>query len=397
MIRKIIDRYWKRHTHRKRSRRYRRDKFHAEIARHLHLEPLEDRRLLAFDLSISTATTVLVGVEGNAAIHTLRTFTAESESGAMVQASVPCSSPFLNIACSLANFTTVKVDTGSPGTQPGNITVADSINVTLTAPKTLELHADNDLTFNSSADISASGNALHVLLNADRENNGSGNIDLNSGTVITSNGGNVTLSATGFNAASGTGVASGTGTITVSSDDAAIDPAASLTAAGNVFIKPKTATRPVRVGTEQSGELSLTDAELDSITAGTIEIGSANSGAITFSADITRPATTNINLQSPVGITVSGGFDLNSAGGTVSPVNNSTLTVNGSVTGPVLVPAGSTLLGTGTINGNVSGSGNFSPGNSPGVMIINGDFTPTGTVNFEVNSDWDDPGVSTLR
>ena len=44
------------------------------------------------------------------------------------------------------------------------------------------------------------------------------------------------------------------------------------------------------------------------------------------------------------------------------------------------------LQGSGTITGNVSGGGTFSPGDAPGTMTINGNFTPTGTVNFEVDS-----------
>ena len=69
-------------------------------------------------------------------------------------------------------------------------------------------------------------------------------------------------------------------------------------------------------------------------------------------------------------------------------VNAGTLLVNGSITSNVTVTTPGALGGSGTITGNVSGNGNFSPGNSPGTMTIVGNFTPTGTVNFEVNSPW---------
>ena len=49
---------------------------------------------------------------------------------------------------------------------------------------------------------------------------------------------------------------------------------------------------------------------------------------------------------------------------------------------------GQTLLGTGTVEGNLSGSGTVSPGSGAGlagVLTINGNFTPTGTVSFDVN------------
>jgi fibronectin-binding autotransporter adhesin len=61
------------------------------------------------------------------------------------------------------------------------------------------------------------------------------------------------------------------------------------------------------------------------------------------------------------------------------------LSVNGSLSGSVLVNASGTLGGTGTISGNVTGMGTVSPGNSPGILTIGGDFTPLGAVAFEVN------------
>jgi autotransporter-associated beta strand protein len=76
-------------------------------------------------------------------------------------------------------------------------------------------------------------------------------------------------------------------------------------------------------------------------------------------------------------------------------VNGGTLAINGSVTSNVTVNSPGTLSGTGTVNGNVGGNGIFSPGNagapplvpaSPGIMTITGNFVPTGTVEFEVNS-----------
>jgi fibronectin-binding autotransporter adhesin len=73
-------------------------------------------------------------------------------------------------------------------------------------------------------------------------------------------------------------------------------------------------------------------------------------------------------------------------------VTAGTLVIDGSVTSNVTVNVNGTLNGSGTITGNVSGSGTFSPGNSPGVMTIDGDFTPTGTVDFEVNDAWTDAG-----
>ncbi|MDX1944188.1 MAG: autotransporter-associated beta strand repeat-containing protein, partial [Pirellulaceae bacterium] len=70
----------------------------------------------------------------------------------------------------------------------------------------------------------------------------------------------------------------------------------------------------------------------------------------------------------------------------VTTATGGTLVVDGSVTSNVTVNTPATLNGIGTVTGNVLGTGNFSPGNSPGTMNITGNFTPSGTVNFEVNS-----------
>lgn len=72
-------------------------------------------------------------------------------------------------------------------------------------------------------------------------------------------------------------------------------------------------------------------------------------------------------------------------------ITGGTLAVNGSITSNV--DNSGTLQGTGTITGNVSGSGTFKPGNSPGIMNIIGDFTPTGSVEFDVNSAYVTPGT----
>src|SRR5207249_2655484 len=77
----------------------------------------------------------------------------------------------------------------------------------------------------------------------------------------------------------------------------------------------------------------------------------------------------------------------------VTTVNGGTLLVNGSITSSVTVNSGGTLGGGGTITGNVSGAGVVAPGNSPGVLTISGNFTPTGTVAFEVNQPYNTAGT----
>ncbi|MCL4207254.1 MAG: autotransporter-associated beta strand repeat-containing protein [Pirellulaceae bacterium] len=59
-----------------------------------------------------------------------------------------------------------------------------------------------------------------------------------------------------------------------------------------------TAARPINLGTETAGSLSLTDAELDRITAGTLRIGDANSGTMTISSPITITTASTLALRS---------------------------------------------------------------------------------------------------
>ena len=63
------------------------------------------------------------------------------------------------------------------------------------------------------------------------------------------------------------------------------------------------------------------------------------------------------------------------------------LIVNGAINGgvEVTVASGSTLSGTGTITGNVTNAGTVAPGNSPGVLDIDGNLTSTDTIAFELD------------
>jgi autotransporter-associated beta strand protein len=58
-------------------------------------------------------------------------------------------------------------------------------------------------------------------------------------------------------------------------------------------------------------------------------------------------------------------------------VNRGVLQVDGSITSNTFVNHGGTLAGTGTINGNVTNSGKVSPGDSPGVLTVAGNYTQT--------------------
>ena len=64
-------------------------------------------------------------------------------------------------------------------------------------------------------------------------------------------------------------------------------------------------------------------------------------------------------------------------------INGGTLSVNGSITGAVTVAAAGTLAGNGSV-GSVTNQGVVSPGNSPGILTINGDYSQTGSLTDEI-------------
>jgi hypothetical protein len=74
----------------------------------------------------------------------------------------------------------------------GNVTINANLATTGTAEANLLVQADGDIVFNSGADVSANG-VFNVVLNSNFDESGSGAIILNSGTVIDSNNGNLTV------------------------------------------------------------------------------------------------------------------------------------------------------------------------------------------------------------
>ncbi len=132
------------------------------------------------------------------------------------------------------------------------------------------------------------------------------------------------------------------------------------TASGADIIKVGTGTQTL------SGSGTLTGS-LD-VAGGTIVLGG------TYAA-LTATAASGATLD--VGATGDLAADVTGATG-------STIRVNGIVTGDIA--SAGTLTGAGTVVGNVTSSGMLSPGNSPGILTVNGSFTQTSTgiLNIEI-------------
>lgn len=211
----------------------------------------------------------------------------------------------------------------------------------------------------------------------------------------------------------------------------------------SVTISSQKNNRPIDLGSNATGAIGLTDAELDLISAGLLQIGDANSGTIAISADLSQ-AGKNVRLMTGAGITGTGAFTNGSATPTsitvdqagdsnysgllggpiagtandknismikagvgaltlsgantytgVTQVNSGRLLVNGSLAnGPaiddVIVALGAMLGGNGTIAGSVriQNGGNLSPGSDVGILHTGGASLNAGAMlNVDINGD----------
>ena len=161
--------------------------------------------------------------------------------------------------------------------------------------------------------------------------------DVNAGTstvALTAGGANQLLTVTG--------TVTGTGGVTYTADNMTLTGATS--AGANIATpQPNTAGQLVNLGAaDAAGTLGLTDAELDTVTAGTLRVGRATSGNMTISAAIDTLNTTTTSL-------ISGGTVTQTA-----PITETNLAVT-SVGAVTLTNAGNDVT---TIAANVTGAGN---------------------------------------
>ncbi|AOY83658.2 filamentous hemagglutinin N-terminal domain-containing protein [Moorena producens JHB] len=101
-----------------------------------------------------------------------------------------------DIEAQLNAGTNVTITTGNTGTQEGNITADDfGITKTTDGEVTLSLQAANDISLKN-VDINANSGFLNLVLEADSDNSGSGDVELMDGSIDTG-GGAVTITAAG--------------------------------------------------------------------------------------------------------------------------------------------------------------------------------------------------------
>ncbi|MBK9290382.1 MAG: hypothetical protein IPM52_01915 [Bacteroidetes bacterium] len=162
-------------------------------------------------------------------------------------------------------------------------------------------------------------------------NLGSQGVQIRNGATVSSVGGNVRILGNAANIPANEAITIarvGNGTVSIN------DPSKSITfesnsfdihpsngmvnaGGGTVIFKGSTAGQAIDLGGPNApGILGLADAQLDRVTAGSLIIGDPASGNIAVSADISRPASTNMQLVSNGSVTFTAG-GINTNGGTL--------------------------------------------------------------------------------
>ena len=200
------------------------------------------------------------------------------------------------------------------------ITLTDATGANMTIDSTLSesitfANPTGSLTINAgTGDDTVTVTSVDAAYNVDLTINGDAGVDtvnLNADITFAAN---EFLAVNADSVATGAGadlITSGTGTITVAADDVALNGTSSLVSASTVTLRPETAARAINLGTETAGQLSLTDAELDRITATSrIVVGHASAGAVTFSSAIAMANSSVLEVISGSTINDGGSSDI---------------------------------------------------------------------------------------
>ena len=273
--------------------------------------------------------------------------------------------------------------------------------------------------------------------NADTDSNGTGTFTISAGGAIAAGSGNVSITAADVSiggavagtgsltlapstAASTIGIGGGSGTFNLSDGEIALlaDGFSSITignlaaGTGAVDVQSETFTDPLTIvggsiavkGLDAGTNAVALTARTGSITVGTGSGIDVTGGSVTLNAkggtigssgsSLVISATSLVTDTSTGGgnqyLSASGSLTWNTstAGTGTITLGSGTFNTAGTITaGTLSVASAATLAGTGTIAGNVSGAGTVSPAATDiGILTIQGNFTPTGTVAIQINS-----------
>ncbi len=256
---------------------------------------------------------------------------------------------------------------------------AASISGTVDLDSTLTANAESvtiqgDVTTGGEIDITATNGSITIQSELDSSANSSdmtlkatGDVSLSGATAAAvTGGGTFTVEADSEADGSGTfvlddagGVVNTTGTpdgsVLVSAAD--VDLIGTINAGnGSVSFVSSQVSQAIALGAPVGGQFSLTDAEIDNVSAASLQVGEADDGNVTFTDAI-------------------------------SPANAATLAIvtGGSVT--------ETVSGTAFTGSTLTIEGKLAPGTSPGTFDVNGNFAFGTTAQFELEIDGVTPGT----
>ncbi len=262
---------------------------------------------------------------------------------------------------------------------------ADGVNGSVTA----------DTAATSLALVGAGTGAINVTeddsVTVNSASTGSGTINITSTTGTLTVGGAVTttgdaaLQAGGANqqlTVNGTGSVSGLTGVQLTADQITLQGPVSSGGARTI-LQSLTAARDIDLGTKTAGTLGLTDADLDEVTAGVLQVGNATAGAITISAPISPANAPVLALINNASVTESAGGTITEASLRISspgPVTldkaNQVTNLAGAVSGPGLGftfdNAGALTVGTvDTVAGITTDNGPISVATANGALAVN--------------------------
>ncbi|MFO0885447.1 MAG: autotransporter-associated beta strand repeat-containing protein [Pirellulales bacterium] len=127
------------------------------------------------------------------------------------------------------------------------------------------------------------------------------------------------------------------------------------------------------------------------VTLGSSVLTVSGTGNLTISGDVSQSGPSQLVKNSAGDLTMSGNNSLTGP----TTINTGTLVMNGSLnTSPITIASGVTLAGTGTTGPLTIQSGGYhTPGMSPGITTVNGDYVENGTLQVEFLNASQGPGI----
>ena len=282
----------------------------------------------------------------------------------------------------------------------GGITVSAAMSLPTPTVINLTAGGTNNIAFSGAGSMnSAGGNVNLMTLGAITSGTGTTDIFAGAGTVSIAGGSGIGssgnplvvsgtnldattsgnssefLAATGLITIDASGLNAGTGTVEFDAGTFALGGSNRINDSTNLNLNG--ATLAIGAFSETVATVTLTSGSITGATGVLTSTNTIQTESGTISAIL---AGTNGLTQSTAGTTTLSASNLYTG---TTTINGGMLSVNGTITGAVTVGAAGTLAGNGSV-GTVTNQGVVSPGNSPGILTINGNYSQSGALNDEI-------------